>query len=377
MRNACRTRDAGQPAWHAQLNYVQLYRVSNRETHGCVFPSVVSIFPRAADIAASDRNRTSIGRPYRGRCACTAHTHGKRLAHRRRAHAHASCLCNSHRRQVLVGRGNKQRVIPHHRRQNNLRLTLQRKKTYTHMSRSVSDLCLCEREVASDAVPRAGAERQERKCVLAGATHTVREPEKRHVAGRGSCSHEKRTYTRTRAHTRISAAHTRNYTLDDANATNTNTNTNTKYTYDTGQTRNKLLMEWVHLSHHAAGHANIREHRTKSHSQHDCNLTHKHTHPCGRAFSPVRVERERVIPVRRARVQPLDAHDDRRAPREHVPARAELLHDIARYDGRGRVQPQCLVDDAVEKGELLASDVVEAGHAGCWAVRCDLGSQPA
>ncbi len=33
---------------------------------------------------------------------------------------------------------------------------------------------------------------------------------------------------------------------------NTNTNTNTKYTCDTGQTRNKLLAQWVHLTNHAA-----------------------------------------------------------------------------------------------------------------------------
>ena len=37
--------------------------------------------------------------------------------------------------------------------------------------------------------------------------------------------------------------------------TNTNTNTNTKYTCDTGQTRNKLLAQWVHLTNHAAGHS--------------------------------------------------------------------------------------------------------------------------
>jgi hypothetical protein len=34
-------------------------------------------------------------------------------------------------------------------------------------------------------------------------------------------------------------------------ATGTNTNTNTKYTCDTGQTRNKLLAQWVHLAHSA------------------------------------------------------------------------------------------------------------------------------
>ena len=34
-----------------------------------------------------------------------------------------------------------------------------------------------------------------------------------------------------------------------------NTNTNTKYTCDTGQTRNKLLEQWVHLQNHAAGHS--------------------------------------------------------------------------------------------------------------------------
>jgi hypothetical protein len=34
-----------------------------------------------------------------------------------------------------------------------------------------------------------------------------------------------------------------------------NTNTNTKYTCDTGQTRNKLLAQWVHLTNHAAGHS--------------------------------------------------------------------------------------------------------------------------
>ena len=34
---------------------------------------------------------------------------------------------------------------------------------------------------------------------------------------------------------------------------NTNTNTNTKYTCDTGQTRNKLLELWVHLTNHTAG----------------------------------------------------------------------------------------------------------------------------
>jgi uncharacterized Zn-finger protein len=36
---------------------------------------------------------------------------------------------------------------------------------------------------------------------------------------------------------------------------NANTNTNTKYTCDTGQTRNKLLAQWVHLTNHAAGHS--------------------------------------------------------------------------------------------------------------------------
>ena len=36
---------------------------------------------------------------------------------------------------------------------------------------------------------------------------------------------------------------------------NTNTNTNTKYTCDTGQTRNKLLELWVHLTNHTAGHS--------------------------------------------------------------------------------------------------------------------------
>jgi vacuolar protein 8 len=36
-----------------------------------------------------------------------------------------------------------------------------------------------------------------------------------------------------------------------------NTNTNTKYTCDTGQTRNKLLAQWVHLTNHAAGHENM------------------------------------------------------------------------------------------------------------------------
>ena len=35
-------------------------------------------------------------------------------------------------------------------------------------------------------------------------------------------------------------------------AENTNTNTNTKYTCDTGQTRNKLLEQWVHLTHSRA-----------------------------------------------------------------------------------------------------------------------------
>ena len=30
---------------------------------------------------------------------------------------------------------------------------------------------------------------------------------------------------------------------------------NTKYTCDTGQTRNKLLEQWVHLANHAAGHS--------------------------------------------------------------------------------------------------------------------------
>ena len=30
---------------------------------------------------------------------------------------------------------------------------------------------------------------------------------------------------------------------------------NTKYTCDTGQTRNKLLAQWVHLTNHAAGHS--------------------------------------------------------------------------------------------------------------------------
>ncbi len=33
------------------------------------------------------------------------------------------------------------------------------------------------------------------------------------------------------------------------------TNTNTKYTCDTGQTRNKLLAQWVHLTNHAVGHS--------------------------------------------------------------------------------------------------------------------------
>ena len=32
-------------------------------------------------------------------------------------------------------------------------------------------------------------------------------------------------------------------------------NTNTKYTCDTGQTRNKLLEQWVHLTNHTAGHS--------------------------------------------------------------------------------------------------------------------------
>ena len=36
---------------------------------------------------------------------------------------------------------------------------------------------------------------------------------------------------------------------------NKNTNTNTKYTCDTGQTRNKLLEQWVHLTNHTAGHS--------------------------------------------------------------------------------------------------------------------------
>ena len=31
-----------------------------------------------------------------------------------------------------------------------------------------------------------------------------------------------------------------------------NTNTNTKYTCDTGKTSNKLLVQWVHLTNHAA-----------------------------------------------------------------------------------------------------------------------------
>ena len=30
---------------------------------------------------------------------------------------------------------------------------------------------------------------------------------------------------------------------------------NTKYTRDTGQTRNKLLEQWVHLTNHTAGHS--------------------------------------------------------------------------------------------------------------------------
>ena len=34
-----------------------------------------------------------------------------------------------------------------------------------------------------------------------------------------------------------------------------NTNTNTKYTCDTGQTLNKLLEQWVHLTNHTAGHS--------------------------------------------------------------------------------------------------------------------------
>ena len=33
---------------------------------------------------------------------------------------------------------------------------------------------------------------------------------------------------------------------------NTNTNTNTKYTCDTGQTRNTLLAQWVHLTNHVS-----------------------------------------------------------------------------------------------------------------------------
>ena len=36
---------------------------------------------------------------------------------------------------------------------------------------------------------------------------------------------------------------------------NTNTNTNTKYTCDTGQTRNKLLEQWMHLTNRTAGHS--------------------------------------------------------------------------------------------------------------------------
>ena len=35
----------------------------------------------------------------------------------------------------------------------------------------------------------------------------------------------------------------------------TNTNTNTKYSCDTGQTRNKLLEQRVHLTNHTAGHS--------------------------------------------------------------------------------------------------------------------------
>ena len=38
-------------------------------------------------------------------------------------------------------------------------------------------------------------------------------------------------------------------------ARNTNTNANTKYTCDTGQTRNKLLEQWMHLTNHTAGHS--------------------------------------------------------------------------------------------------------------------------
>ena len=40
--------------------------------------------------------------------------------------------------------------------------------------------------------------------------------------------------------------------------TSTVTNTNTKYNCDTGQTRNKLLAQWVHLTYHAAGHSRPR-----------------------------------------------------------------------------------------------------------------------
>ena len=78
--------------------------------------------------------------------------------------------------------------------------------------------------------------------------HTTRAGSNR--APRNSCSHTStRMRTRTRARTQTSAK--------GFFQGNTNTNTNTKYTCDTGQARNKLLEQWMHLTNHTAGHSRI------------------------------------------------------------------------------------------------------------------------
>ena len=92
-----------------------------------------------------------------------------------------------------------------------------------------------------------------RHCCGTGIGRSIRgAPDAADQGGRWR-SHEKVTRKRRSFHREVIVGCTRT-TLKILRNTNThrNTNRNTRYTCDTGQTRNRLLAQWVHLTNHAA-----------------------------------------------------------------------------------------------------------------------------
>ncbi len=78
------------------------------------------------------------------------------------------------------------------------------------------------------------------------------------VTGRQVTTHAPRARCCTTAHLSASLPRARPAPLPQRSRrplASTNTNTNTKHICDTGQTSNKLIAQWVHLTNHAAGHS--------------------------------------------------------------------------------------------------------------------------